>query len=330
MTFRNIRFCCLLLSCCYSSGGCYPLLYNSSGRRGRRPLLSFYTAGHDAVLEVFLGKTVYHDDRDHGNERARHEDVVLGGVLAVERGQRDGQGHLVLVGEHQERPEIVVPRLHKRGDGERCESRRAQRKSHLPIDLEYRRAVNARGIQIVVRDRPHLLNEQKHSERPKYGRKDHAAVGVDETELIHHDEQRDDRDLRGDHHGRKKDFQQEIRRGEAELCKGKGRHGRGQERDKGIDHADEKTVAYCFQKREFGEDLYVGLERGLLRDPFDGNRHQRPSRLEGGGQHPEKRYHRQNGDYGRNGVIAHRAEAFFMRHSSPTVSAPEAGEPYKA
>ena len=150
---------------------------------------------------MLLRKQVDDDNWDHGDQAACHQHIVLGIVLAVQCGQGDGQGHLGPVGQHQQRPEVVVPGLHKSGHCQRRQGRRAQRQGHPGIDLENVCPIHPCGVQIVRRYGTHLLNQHENCKGAEEGGEDHTGIAVDQAQPIHDHKERDHGHLCGDHHG---------------------------------------------------------------------------------------------------------------------------------
>ena len=148
---------------------------------------------------------------------------------------------------------------------------------------------------------------------------------VDKPHLVHDYEQRNHRDLRGNHHCRQIHTQQKAGALKPYFCEGVCRQRGGKQRDHRIAHGNKQAVEDGLKKREAFKHCCICIQRRLCRNPLDGNGHKRPAAFQRGGYHPEKRHQcdkcKQNG----HSIIAKRAPCVFTSHSSPTSFALSSG-----
>lgn len=111
-------------------------------------------------------------------------------------------------------------------------------------------AVYPRGVKVVVRDGLHLLHEQKDGEGFEHAGQDDAGIAVYEPQPVHDDEERYHSDLRRYHHRGDIDAEDDAAAPEAELGKGEGSHGGGDEGYEREGHRDKEAVAYRPQEGE--------------------------------------------------------------------------------
>src|SRR3954453_14639956 len=87
----------------------------------------------DALGELPLEQQERDDDREHERHGSRHQQAIVGLVLPDrERPEGDRQRVHVLVGQHDQRPEEVVPRAEEHDDRERGHARQRQRHDDPP------------------------------------------------------------------------------------------------------------------------------------------------------------------------------------------------------
>ena len=94
------------------------------------------TTGHHAVLEILLREAVNENNRDHGNQAARHQDVILRCELTVQCREGNRKRHFCLVCQHKQRPEIVIPRFHERRNRQGRKRRRTKRQCNLKVNCK--------------------------------------------------------------------------------------------------------------------------------------------------------------------------------------------------
>ena len=86
------------------------------------------------------------EHRQDADDGTGHDDVPLRRVLALQAGERDGQGLQLGRAQHDERPQEAVPAAHEREDRERGEGRADVRQDDRPEDPEVPGAVERGGL----------------------------------------------------------------------------------------------------------------------------------------------------------------------------------------
>ena len=117
-----------------------------------------------------------------------------------------------------------------------------------------------------------------------------------------HDEPGDKGQLGGDHHLGQVDDKEDVGPPEPELGEGVARRGGGGKADDGGEHryldgipVGQQEVVVLFGGIDVQHDLVV-IPGGVFRQPADGDAHNVPLELKGGGHHPDEGDHHQKGE----------------------------------
>ena len=134
------------------------------------------------------------NDRDHRDQTAGHQDVVLRVVLAVQGGQSDGQGHFIPVREHQQRPEVVVPGAVEGEQTDDNHDRRNRGENDAGIDLKAGCTVDGCGLVQCFRDALHEVANHEDIEYAGECRPNQRIQVVDPAQRVGDAELRQNRD----------------------------------------------------------------------------------------------------------------------------------------
>src|SRR3546814_655601 len=186
----GVQTCALPISRCCR--GCNPDLRRSISS-------SFYTPEQQPLDVVTLQDQEQQQHRHDGHHRPGHHQLVVLHVLARQRCQCDRQRLQVLVAEHDQRPHEVVPGGHEAEDRQRDDDRLQRRHHDLEEDPHLACAVDARGFEQLVGERPCVLPYQEDAEDRRHPGDDRAHVGIDQAHLLEQQEQRHHCHLRRDH-----------------------------------------------------------------------------------------------------------------------------------
>ncbi len=138
-------------------------------------------------------------------------------MLARQGSDRDGQCVLLLVGQDDQRPHEVAPRTEKGEQSQGHENRRQHRHDDLQEDAALAGAVDARRLQQLIRNRKRILPHQEDAEDARCHGYQHARERVDQPDLLHHQEQREHRHLRGDDQCRQEQLEDAVAASEPKL-----------------------------------------------------------------------------------------------------------------
>src|SRR3954453_8225895 len=105
----------------------------------------------DALDDVALEQQEHRDEREGAEDGGGHRVGVADAELSLDRRQADRNRHQLRVGEHEQRPEQVVPGLHEGEDRGGGAARPGQRHDDRPVDPPVPGTVDPRGLVQVSR-----------------------------------------------------------------------------------------------------------------------------------------------------------------------------------
>jgi len=155
---------------------------------------------------------------------------------------------------------------------------------------------------VVLGDALEGLPQQEDAEHAGKRRDDQALVGVDPTQTEHDQEQRDQRDLEGDHHRRQIQDEDRVPPEEVQPGEAIGRHRADDQLPGDREHGDDQRVQEVPSERHQGEEVNVV---GKIQCPGEelrrvGKRAAR--RLERGRDHPDERHDHAQRDQDQHGI----------------------------
>ena len=176
--------------------------------------------------------------------------------------------------------------------GQRGDRRRDARHDDLEEDQQLGGAVDARGIDQVVRYAGDELAHQEDAEGVGEVGQDDAGQAGAQAERADHPVERDQRDDRRQEHGG--DQQREQRAAAAEPVFGKGvaGHHAGQQDAGRGDRGDDQRVPHGAADIDHAGDLLIGVEVRRARDPDRRHLHGFGGGLQAGQHHPHQRERR--------------------------------------
>ena len=153
-----------------------------------------HLGGGQAGDDVLLHGEEHGDGRQDGQGDEGQDQVPVGRILALvdHDAQRPGI-HGVAV-EQDERQQIGVPAVHEGDDADRAEDRPGQRQRHIAEELEIAAAVDQRGVEQLGRQATEEVAAEQDAGAEAEGDlwQHHAPIGVEDAEIAHLDEQRQD------------------------------------------------------------------------------------------------------------------------------------------
>ena len=148
-----------------------------------------------------------------------------------------------VVGEHDQRPDEVVPRPQEGEDGERDQDGTAERQDDPREDAHLAGAVDARGVEQLVGDREGVLADQEDAENACHPGEDHPPVGADQAQLRISRKSGRIATCDGEHQGAEQKAEDPPPAREAELGEGVARHRVQQHGEHGDRGGQQRAVA---------------------------------------------------------------------------------------
>src|SRR5690606_21262662 len=97
--------------------------------------LSLQSTQLNALDEIALGKEEDHDDRQDGDHRSRHQQVIGRRVLPLKEGQAERHGEVFDAADVDKRFEKRIPRPPEGENADGCQRRFAERQHDMPQHL---------------------------------------------------------------------------------------------------------------------------------------------------------------------------------------------------
>src|SRR5437867_1166936 len=183
---------------------------------------------HDGQFSQTMAKTMSLDrafhaahekalrEEEHDQRRRDRQDGTCrdDARRAAERSRQlenaDGERHQVALGQHNARPQEVVPRRHGGQDRQCADLRERERQHDTEEDVKLRRAVDARGIEQVLWNLLECSLHHEDADRAGHRGQDYAEVRIDEPELRRGNEVDEEIDLGRQHQRREDDGENEL------------------------------------------------------------------------------------------------------------------------
>src|SRR5581483_2705483 len=227
-------------------------------------------AGEEPFGEVALEREEHGERDDHRQEGRRRDQVDVRSELPQLGEDRDG--HRLRVPRQGQRDEQVVPRPEELEDRERRDRRQAEREDQTQEDPRFRRAVDARRFEDVLRNADEEVPEQEDRERQRERgvEEDERDHRVEDPQVVEERKDRDQRHLKRYNEQPEDDNEEPVAAGEVDPRERVGRARRDDDRqdraaDRDLRRRDERVrdvrvvpeVAVVLERREAGlrEDL---------------------------------------------------------------------------
>lgn len=278
-----------------------------SVRPGRRTL-PLHPAQRQPADELLLRDEEENDAGQHGHDARGHEVVRLAevAVLVLEGIQRDGQRHVLLGLQINERAEEVVPRGDEGEDGGDGDDRLADGQHDLPPDAEVAAAIHAGGLDEGLGHLGEELTEHEDEKgRAEEGGDDERQVRIDPAKGAEHDEHGDHRDLGGEHHRGDHDDEERAAAAEAQAGEGVADEGAGEDLADNGQCCDDDRVGEGVEEAVPGATAHAGERGGVILElrvggkPVEGAGGTRGGGFggggEAGGEHPPEGEHHCHG-----------------------------------
>ena len=140
-------------------------------------------------------------------------------MLARQARQRHRQRIEAVVGEYDKRPYEIVPCPQQGEHRKRHDDGLEQRNNDGAEYTEFAGAIDARRLEQLVGNGQRVLAHEKDAEDAGHRRHDHAAVAIDQSQMLEQEKQRHHRDLRRDDERAEEQLEYTVASGEMELGK---------------------------------------------------------------------------------------------------------------
>ncbi|CDN45582.1 hypothetical protein BN871_IC_00050 [Paenibacillus sp. P22] len=193
--------------------------------------------------ELLADEQEQKDKRNDRKQGSGDDHGIIRHVNPVQRRQRHLKRIFALVGQDDQRPQVVVPRSDE-GEGAEEGKRGPQyRQGDVPIEAQEAAAVDAAGIQQLGRHRfLGVLPDPENPERIGHSRNDQRLERADPAEFGHNDEGRHERQLGRRHHGRQQQDEQHFFAREIELGEREARKRIEEQHQQGAGGGDEQRI----------------------------------------------------------------------------------------
>ena len=253
-----------------------------------------------------------------GDERAGHDETVVGGVEAAEVVDGDGKREELGLLEDDLRTDEIIPCAENRDEKERADHRAHEWNHDREEDPEFAGAVEASGLEKLGGDGiEHRLTKEEDAEGGSERGENEAAVGVEEAELPEELVTGSDEERGGNNEGAEHERGEPAAGAEVEFGESVSTHGARECGGGAGDAGEEEGVEERATDGVFGEKAFEIREGDAI--PGDAEKAVAGRKEEGGEEvglvfdggrrHPEERDERERGEEDKRGVDERKGQA---------------------
>ena len=254
------------------------------------------------------------DERQGEHHACGHQQVPFLTRSGQEHLQADGQRILCAVLQIKQRAVQIVPAADEYKHHDRRQHGLAHRVDDAVQNDKLVRTVDARGLNDAVGqalyELPHKIDVIRRAEK----RGQHQGYeGIHQPQLRPCDEQRDLRDLPGDHHCGENERENIFRTLPGDLRQGIGDHRRGEDLAEDRQNRDHQRVLRISEQRHTLKDCRKIFPLNGVRNPLGRIQKYLVRRLYRGGKHPQERHEKDAGKKDQQNIradLAHGARGF--------------------